>query len=115
MTEEIGALNGRKIGGSFDAAARPIITIDAAKYQEYLDDSGLSDEQKEEFLQTLWTIIVSFVELGFGVHPLQEVCGKDSLGAAPRVKPAFDQVRSSKPEKVKTLIDSGPSGGLEAE
>jgi len=61
---------------SFDLSAKPIITVDVEKYQSYLDDTAMTDAEKKEFLQALWQVIVGFVELGFGVHPLQEVCGK---------------------------------------
>ena len=61
----------------------PALTIDYALYEQYLDDSDLTDAQKREFLETLWNIIVSFVDLGFGVHPLQQAasdgCGQDEL------------------------------------
>lgn len=50
----------------------PALTIDYELYEQYLDDSDLSEAQKREFLETLWNIIVSFVDLGFGVHPLQQ-------------------------------------------
>jgi hypothetical protein len=68
------------LSDQFRASARPILTVDVERYQALLDGSGLSDEQKEEFLQALWSIVVSFVEHGFGVHPLQEICGQDDLG-----------------------------------
>lgn len=50
------------------------LTIDYQLYEQYLEDSGLSDEQKKEFLNTLWQLVVGFVDLGFGVHPLQQAC-----------------------------------------
>ncbi len=50
----------------------PALTIDYALYEQYLDASDLSEAQKREFIETLWNIIVSFVDLGFGVHPLQQ-------------------------------------------
>lgn len=84
----------RNLSGRFDASARPIVTLDVAKYQAYLDDPNLSEEQKEEFLQAIWSIMVSFVDLGFGVHPLQEVCGQDSEESCPCAKEGFDQVKS---------------------
>ena len=62
---------------AFSASARPTLSIDVAKYQHYLDESDLTPEQKEEFLQAMFSIVVTFVELGYGVHPLQEACGKD--------------------------------------
>ncbi len=51
----------------------PTLTIDWELYGKHLDESDLSDAKKREFLETLWSIVVSFVDLGFGVHPLQQV------------------------------------------
>lgn len=93
----------RNLSGRFDASARPIVTVDVEKYQAYLDDPKLSEEQKEEFLQAIWSIMVAFVDLGFGVHPLQEVCGQDSEESCPRAKEVFDKVKSKtleEPENV---------------
>jgi len=53
---------------------RPALTIDYALYESYLEDSDMSDAQKREFIETLWSIVVSFVDLGFGVHALQLAC-----------------------------------------
>ena len=52
----------------------PVIKIDYAVYEQYLVDSDLTEEEKRAFLDTLWNIIVTFVDLGFGVHPLQQAC-----------------------------------------
>ena len=51
---------------------RPNLTIDYNLYQKYLDGSNLTETQKCAFLDALWLIIVSFVDLGFDVHPLQQ-------------------------------------------
>jgi len=51
----------------------PTLTIDWELYGKHLDESDLSDAEKREFLETLWSIVVSFVDLGIGVHPLQQV------------------------------------------
>jgi hypothetical protein len=51
----------------------PTLSIDVELYQHYLDDSGLTDAEKQELIQTLWNIIVEFVQLGWGVHPLQKL------------------------------------------
>ena len=50
------------------------LTIDYQLYEQYLEDSGLSDKEKKEFLNTLWQLVVGFVDLGFGVHPVQQAC-----------------------------------------
>ena len=65
----------------------PSIAIDYALYEAYLADSDWSDEEKQAFLDALWQIIVAFVDLGFGVHPLLQAEGaadiKEILGVAP--------------------------------
>ena len=84
---------------AFSASARPTLSIDVARYQEYLDGSDLTPEQKEEFLQAVWSIVVTFVELGYGVHPLQEACGKDSDGHDQGPQTARNWLNSGDPEK----------------
>ncbi len=59
------------------AAQNHIIHVDVEKYQHLLDESGMNNSQKREVLETLWSMIVAFVDLGFGVHPVQESCGKE--------------------------------------
>jgi len=62
------------------------LTIDYALYDEFLKDPSLSEEQRREFLDMLWNIIVNFVDLGFGVHPLQQVMDScDHTGDAERL------------------------------
>lgn len=56
-------------------AGPPTLTIDWERYGKYLDESDLSDAEKREFLQTIWAIVVSAVDLGFGVHPVQQAAG----------------------------------------
>lgn len=73
------------LGLAMDAAARRgSVEVDVAKYQAYLDDPSLSDAQKEEIVKAAWTIMTTFVELGFGVHPAQQVCGQLENGLDPR-------------------------------
>ena len=51
---------------------RPL-QFDAAKYLDYVEDPHLTEAQKIEFLQTLWTIMASFVDLGFGVDSVMPI------------------------------------------
>jgi len=51
---------------------RPALTLDVALYEGYLEDSDLTEDQRRDFLEALWSILVGFVDLGFGVHPLQQ-------------------------------------------
>lgn len=60
---------------------RPVVRLDVEKYQHYLDESGFSDQEKQAFIETLWTLIVTLVDLGIGVHPVQLACGQTGNSA----------------------------------
>lgn len=51
--------------------SRKRLEIDLERYQTYIEDNELSEEQKGDFVNALWTVIVAFVDLGYGVHPVQ--------------------------------------------
>ena len=53
------------------ATCAPALSLDWERFGTYLDASDLTDAQKREFLETLWSLVVSFVDLGLGLHPLQ--------------------------------------------
>ncbi|MCW2308829.1 hypothetical protein [Rhodobium gokarnense] len=57
--------------------SRPVLTLDVALYEHMLADSDLTEDQKREFLETLWSIIVGFVDLGFGIDPVGLACGQN--------------------------------------
>ena len=83
---------------SFDASAKRMLKVDVERYQSYLNDTDMTPAQKEEFLQAMWLIMMSFVELGFGVHPFQEVCGKDGQSDTQSGLGAPDALQSSHPK-----------------
>lgn len=43
------------------------LPFDPARYRAEVDGFDITDEQKDELLTTLWSIMRSFVELGFTV------------------------------------------------
>lgn len=47
------------------AAGSPL--LDPSRYLPMLDDFEISEEEKHKFLEALWSIMTSFVDLGFGV------------------------------------------------
>ena len=53
---------------------KPSVQIDYARYEKYLAESDLTEDQKQAFLGALWEIVVGFVDMGFGVHPMQQAC-----------------------------------------
>ncbi len=50
---------------------RKRLEVDLERYQTYLDNNDLTDEQTADFVNALWTVIVAFVDLGYGIHPVQ--------------------------------------------
>lgn len=51
----------------FEDDGAPRLTIDWELYAELLEDSDLTDVEKKEFIETLWSLVVSFVDLGFEI------------------------------------------------
>lgn len=68
---------GKDLREHFANYAEPEVTVNFANYREFLKDIDMTEAEKEEFLQALWDIVSSFVELGFGTHPLQEAGGQN--------------------------------------
>ena len=50
------------------------ILVDYERYYSYFDDPDLSNADKKALLDTLVKLLVNFIDLGFGVHPLQQAC-----------------------------------------
>lgn len=61
---------------AFTSPSASSLEVDVERYQAFLDDSSLTHDQKVETLRAFWLVISTFVELGFGVHPVQQACGK---------------------------------------
>jgi hypothetical protein len=51
---------------------QPSVGFDWRRYEDLLSDAAISDEDKRKVIEALWSIITSFVQLGFGVHPIQQ-------------------------------------------
>lgn len=66
-------LTGTPSTSELDKDGAPTLSIDWDLYEQYLEESDLSDEDKREFIETLWSIVVSFVDLGFGIGPESEI------------------------------------------
>jgi hypothetical protein len=41
------------------------------KYRKYLDESGWSESKKDEWLNTLWKLMCTFVDVAWGIDPDQ--------------------------------------------
>lgn len=115
MKDDIRNGNGTRLSENFASSAQRTLTIDVARYQDYLDGSDLTPEQKEEVLGAVFSIVMLFADLGFKVRPLEEFSGKDVKNRTQSPKAALDQVRSKGQLNLGTNRNSGPTGGLEVE
>lgn len=48
------------------------LTYDAGAYRHLLPDAAMTEEEQTRFLDAMWSVVVSFVDLGFGRHPVQQ-------------------------------------------
>ena len=51
----------------------PALALDISQYQPYIKDCELSEQQAEELLQTLWQIMSTMVDIGWGLDASQLV------------------------------------------
>ncbi|UES36690.1 hypothetical protein [Roseibium aggregatum] len=90
-----------KPGASVTPTAMPSLGIDWDYYMEMLEESDAPDAQKRELIETLWGIVVAFVDIGFGVHPIQQACEQNKVFeqiSALDLPEMLDLKHSSKPE-----------------
>jgi len=53
------------------ALDRPSLSVDVDYYQAVIDDPEVSDARKRELIEIIGAIVVNFIDIGFGVHPVQ--------------------------------------------
>lgn len=51
----------------------PPLKLDAARYEAMLADFDMSEEERVALVEAMWNIVVCFVDLGFDLHPLQQI------------------------------------------
>ena len=70
---------------TWDSSTQPstevTLACDPDKYREHLDELELSEQEQDELLKTLWSIMAGFVDMGFGVDSIQFL-PKDQLSAS---------------------------------
>jgi hypothetical protein len=54
----------------------PSLELDFEAYAPYLESADISEEDKRQLIEMLWSIVVSFVQLGYGLTPAQQVLGE---------------------------------------
>lgn len=59
----------------------PTLQFDAQAFLTYLDGLDLTDDQKHAFIETIWSILLQFIDLGFGVDAVTQACGANAVSA----------------------------------
>ena len=55
---------------------RPSIHLNWQDWLPYLEDSGASEEDKRQLIETLWDIMLGFVDLGWDIAESAETSGQ---------------------------------------
>ncbi|MCB9992254.1 MAG: hypothetical protein H6873_01205 [Hyphomicrobiaceae bacterium] len=92
-----------------EAAAFPALRFDPQEYMQFVEDEDVTEAQAEELLGTIWLIVVAFVDLGFNIHPVQQVLDKSGENVAsdsPEVVSSRDEFSNS----IKQAAATRPNG-----
>ncbi|KCZ89726.1 hypothetical protein [Hyphomonas jannaschiana] len=65
----------------------PTLELNFEAYAPFLESADISEEDKHQLIEMLWSIVVSFVQLGYGLTPVQQV-----LDARPSASSACGQL-----------------------
>ncbi len=57
--------------------ARPALRFDWQDWLPFLEDSNIPEDQKRAWIETLWSIVMNFVDLGFDIKSAPEICGEE--------------------------------------
>ena len=57
--------------------------FDADRYMHYVEDFGMTEDRKKEYLRTLWWIMAAFVNLGFGVDSVTRLFAPETSENGP--------------------------------
>lgn len=79
----------------------PPLRFDPEEYRKYVEDENLTVEQAEELLGAIWLIMTSFVDMGFGIHPVQHVLNGRKKTLATDSRPGLDSSRTRKKQQNK--------------
>lgn len=74
----------------------PALQFDAAAYLHFLEECDWTEAQKLEFTEQLWQIVCQFVDLGFGLHPVQDALASKTLDVDSPGMLALDEISNSK-------------------
>lgn len=76
-------------GGTFPSPPLAL-SVDWKLFEHHLAEEDLTEEEKREFIEALWYIIISFVDLGFGIEPVNQALRAAALDDLQPVRPVAE-------------------------
>ncbi len=83
------------------------LTLDIDYYQSFLDDADIPDDKKQELIETLWNIVVQFVDMGYGIHPLQQASNTAENGLHPSITKMIAEAVNEESKTAPKTISEG--------
>lgn len=66
-----------------DPKSRTAPPFQPERFQDCLQETGFTQDQREEYLRLLWSIMLTFVDLGFGIDSVQLLLPTDGKNESP--------------------------------
>jgi hypothetical protein len=60
-----------EVPAGLEQLGSPVLDVD--KYRPFIAEFDLTEEQERELLETLWKLMMSFVDMGFGLDPIHHI------------------------------------------
>ena len=76
--------------------------FDPEKYRKYLAETGWSEKVQDEYLETLWNIMGTFVDLAWGTDSVQTVLETEKPSSPENLQPKAQ--RTSNPRNVRIAV-----------
>jgi len=81
------------LSNTFTKKAAPTLTVDWTVYASFLEDTDMTDDQKRELIETVWTLVVSFIDMGFDVRSPEDACGQDAQSDPDSDDPVVNSIK----------------------
>lgn len=91
------------------------MSIDWEAYLPFIEDPTIPEDQKRDLIETLWSITLAFVDLGFGLHPVQQSCGQGDDALAPAIRSVVGLRDQAPPTKDMPSAQWGAVAGKESQ
>jgi hypothetical protein len=96
-------------------SAQPSLQFDARAFLLHLEGLDITDAQKIDCIETIWRIVLQFIDLGFAVDPVSQACRSKAFLAFNSGAAAPDLLISLHPEHSGTDARRASNASLRAD